>query len=181
MTKTPNLQFGRSWFVQLKISTLENSSELSSEFSLEPFKFYIQLRKPVDPLSGMTINLMAVDETWAEAQDLVEKTWHSPVEFLNAISKRWQSLMEQEKAQLIFLKIEDLKGFGWEWTSKGLLYKTMIRLRSRKVLLTSQKKLDESEVKDLSSQSKLSLSKNPLILRIEILDPFEQFVEYDSK
>ena len=78
-------------------------------------------------------------------------------------------------------KIEDLKGFGWEWASTGLLYKTMIRLGSRKVLLTSQKKLDESEVKDLSSQSKLSLSKNPLILRIEILDPFEQFVEYDSK
>lgn len=180
MTKTPNLQFGRSWFVQLKISTLEKSAELSSEFSLEPFKFYIQLRKPVDPLSGMTINLMAVDETWAQAQDLVEKTWPSPVEFLNVISKRWHALMEHEKAQLIFLKTEDLNGFGWELTSEGLHYKTMIRAFSRKVLLTSQKKLEESELKDFSNQSKLSLSKNPLLLRIEVLDPFEQFVEFDS-
>ncbi len=181
MAKTPNLQFGRSWLVQLKISSNENLDQLISEFSLEPFKFFIQLQKPVDPLSGMTINLMVVDQAWDEAQALVKKTWPSPVDFLNAISKKWQALMEKERAQLVFLKIEDLKSFGWEWTTEGLLYKIMIRSFSRKVLLTSRKKLEESELKNFSNQSRLSLSQNPLLLRIEVLDPFEQWVEFDSK
>lgn len=181
---SPTLQFVRSWFVELKIGAL-----------VESFKCSVYLQKSVDPMSGMTVNLMAVDQAWQEARDLLEKSWTTPADFLQALSHRWQTWLLQEKAHLRCLKIENLEGRAWELTPAGLAYKTTVRLpllggvnkTSRKIRLTSEKPLTESELQAFLDQNSHLGVENiselrhsyPRIQRIEVLDPFEQFVEFD--
>ena len=192
-TAQPTLQFGRSWFVELKIS----SETALEKHSLEPFKFSIQLKNAVDPLSGMTLNLKTADETWAAAQELIRKSWPSVVEFLKAVSEHWQALAEREKIQLIRIKIETPKGNAWELSESGFVYTSVVQLHTtktentapRKALLTSRKPLSDAEIKDFLSHCSLlrienlltCLQQHPFLIRLEIFDSFEQFIEYEIK
>ncbi len=193
ITSSPTLQFGRSWFVELKIGST-SSLNLGT---IEPFKVTLQLQKNVDPSSGMTINLMSVDQAWHQAQDLKEGAWSTPLDFLNSLAEKWQSWITQEQACLIYLKIETLGGdLGWELNPRGLFYKTLIRLQIsandkkslRKCFLKSQRAMKPSDLNDFSDliddatfpdQLLKLIQENRDFCRLEIYDLFEQFIEFD--
>ena len=190
---SPTLQFGRSWFVELKIGakvTLKN-------LLMESFKVTLQLQKEVDLFSGMTVNLMSVDQAWNQIQDLTETIWPTALDFLNSLATQWQPWLAREQAQLIHLKVETLDGsVGWEIKPTGLFYKTLTRLpisandkiSLRKCILTSRQALTTSEVKDFSvswgSATRPDLlfkriQQSRPISRIEVFDIFEKFIEFD--
>ena len=193
ITSSPTLQFGRSWFVEVKIvSTISLNLE-----PIEPFKVTLQLQKDVDPFSGMTINLMSVDQAWHQAQKLKEGVWTTPLDFLNSLAEKWQPWITQEQAYLIYLKIETLGGdLGWELKPMGLFYKTLARLQIsandkkslRKCFLTSRRAMKPSDLKDFSDlignatlpdQLLKLIQENREFCRLEIYDLFEQFIEFD--
>ena len=192
---SPTPQFGRSWFVELKTG----SAASLKDPLVEPFKVTLQLQKNVDPLSGMTVNLISVDQAWKQIQDLTESLWLTPLDFLNALADRWFTWLIQEQAQLIRLQVETLdSSYGWEITPTGLFYKVLARLQIlsenkaslRNCLLTSRQGLTPSEIKNFSDscgratrpdQMAKLLQQSRHFCRLEIFDVFEQFVEFDLR
>lgn len=192
---SPTLQFGRSWFVELKIGSTASLKDLP----MEPFKVTVQVQKQIDPLRGMTVNLMSVDQAWNQIQDLTEIIWPTALDFLNSLAKRWSSWLAQEQAQLIHLQIQTLdSSYGWEINPTGLFYKTFARLQIfaenkisvRKCLLTSRQPLTTAEIKNFSDSCGPATPPDQLFklmqqsrhfCRVEIFDVFEQFVEFDLR
>ncbi len=188
VTPAPIIQFGRSWFVELKIDS-----------TLRALKVTLQLQKTVDPLSGMTVNLTSVDQAWGEALELKAIAWSTPVDFLKSLALKWQPWINQEKAQLIQLKIETVDGLrGWRINPTGLFYIARVEIQislenrksNRKCLLTSREPAKAADIKDFLSLCSPETSPDQLLkllqqsrhfLRIEVLDIFEQFIEFDFK
>ena len=190
MSSLPIVQLGRSWFVELK----KNSSGSLRAPLIEPYKLTLQIQKSVDPLSGMTVNLMTLEQAWSQAEDLKEGIWPSALDFFKSLAKKWQPWIHQEQAQLIRMKLESLQGDGWELSPTGLNYKTMVRWQGleeknqmpRKTFLTSKKALGAADLEDFLKKSS-STSRNQLqallqqspYCRFEIFDSFEQFIEFE--
>ena len=190
MSSLPIVQLGRSWFVELK----KNSSGSLRAPLIEPYKLTLQMQKSVDPFSGMTVNLMTLEQAWNQAQDLKDGIWPSALDFLKSLAKKWQPWIHQEQAQLIRMKLESLQGDGWELSPTGLNYKTMVRWQGleeknqmpRKTFLTSRQALSAADLEDFLKKS-ASTSRNQLqallqqspYCRFEIFDSFEQFIEFE--
>ena len=190
MSSLPIVQLGRSWFVELK----KNSCGSLRAPLIEPYKLTLQMQKSVDPLSGMTVNLMTLEQAWNQAQDLKDGIWPSALDFLKSLAKKWQPWIHQEQAQLIRMKLESLQGDGWELSPTGLNYKTMVRWQGleeknqmpRKTFLTSRQAFSAADLEDFLKKSS-STSRNQLqallqqspYCRFEIFDSFEQFIEFE--
>jgi hypothetical protein len=171
--------FGRSWRVELKYN-------LEGAMTIAPFVFSMRFQKEVDPLSGMTVNLVTVDKWWSFLNSLNHEDLETPFDYLESVWEILAPHWEKEKIENWELVLTDENAISFIINEKDELIRMPASFvepigdlqRNRKVFLTvrsGSQHLDQVlEVLDsnpVSSWQK-ELKKFPDLVRVEILDVF---------
>lgn len=139
---------GRSWNFQYLRETLKGAT------IAVPFSFTVRVEKPIDPLSGMTVNLAVVDRWWANVQKLSEKKWRNPFDFLTSAKAMLIPLWKAENVGRWEISLSSYDGRFWLLDQSGPKWKTPVTYfekigevrRIRHALLTSLQEVTRGDL-----------------------------------
>ncbi len=140
--------FGRSWnFEYLRESP--KGALISA-----PFSFTLRVEKAIDPISGMTVNLSAVEAWWHQVKKLSKKKWRNPFDFLEDAKKILVPLWKQEKVSRWEISLTSYDGRSWLLDQSGPKWKTPVTYfekdgevrRLRHALLTSLQEVSRGDL-----------------------------------